>query len=138
MDFNIDSAGILIGYFTPILIGFFWAILFLQSGLDKIFDWKGNLEWLTGHFAQSSLSSLVKPMFGILTMIEILAGLVSGIGVVVYLFKEDSLIILLGLLLSTISLIMLFFGQRVAKDYPGAQTIAIYFGTALLSFMFLK
>ena len=26
------------------------AILFIQSALDKVFDWKGNLEWITGHF----------------------------------------------------------------------------------------
>ena len=31
------------------------AILFLQSGLDKALDWKGNLAWLTGHFAKSPL-----------------------------------------------------------------------------------
>ncbi|MEY4511892.1 MAG: hypothetical protein RLZZ450_4014 [Pseudomonadota bacterium] len=27
------------------------AILFLQSGIDKVVDRKGNVEWLTGHFS---------------------------------------------------------------------------------------
>ena len=27
------------------------SILFIQSGLDKVFDWIGNVEWLKGHFA---------------------------------------------------------------------------------------
>jgi hypothetical protein len=77
-------------------------------------------------------------MLGVLTIIELIAGAISAIGVVVFWIKEDGFLIVLGLVLSTISLIMLFFGQRIAKDYPGAQSIAIYFGIALLSFMFLK
>ena len=35
------------------------AILFLQSGLDKVFDWKGNLDWLTGHFAKTFMGRMV-------------------------------------------------------------------------------
>jgi len=95
-------------------IGIFWAILFLQSGFDKVFDCKGNLDWLKGHFSKSPLASFVVPML-----------------------YEIQFYIALGLTLSTLSLIMLFFGQRIAKDYPGAQSIAIYFGIALLSFLFL-
>ena len=41
--------------FATILV----AILFLQSGLDKIFNYKGNLEWLTSHFAKSPLGGTV-------------------------------------------------------------------------------
>ncbi|MDA8693415.1 DoxX family protein [Saprospiraceae bacterium] len=136
MDLNITGAVINLIAITS--IGTFWAILFLQSGLDKIFDWKGNLEWLTGHFAESPLASLVKPMLLLITIFELLSGAISGIGVAVFWIKEDGFLILLGLILSIISLTMLFFGQRVAKDYPGAQSIAIYFGIALLSLMFLK
>jgi hypothetical protein len=136
MDINITGATIDLIVITS--IGIFWSILFLQSGLDKVFDWKGNLEWLIGHFAKSPLASFVKPMLGVLTIIELIAGAISAIGVVVFWIKEDGFLIVLGLVLSTISLIMLFFGQRIAKDYPGAQSIAIYFGIALLSFMFLK
>ena len=65
-------------------IGIFWAILFLQSGFDKVFDWKGNLEWLKGHFSKSPLASFVAPMLGVLTVIEILAGLSSAIGVIAF------------------------------------------------------
>ena len=35
------------------------AILFIQSGLDKVFDWKGNMDWLTGHFSKTFLSGFV-------------------------------------------------------------------------------
>jgi hypothetical protein len=121
-----------------VVIGIFWAILFLQSGLDKVFDWSGNLSWLKGHFSKSFLASLVTPMLATLTLVEIAAGAVSLIGAIQVLVYGDSSLLLLGLALSILSLIMLFFGQRIAKDYPGAQSIAIYFGIALLSFLFLK
>lgn len=122
----------------PSFIGIFWAILFLQSGLDKVFDWKGNLGWLKGHFAKSPLASLVTPMLGTLTIIELVAGVVSAIGVVQLWISGSIQFLFYGLLLSMLSLIMLFFGQRIAKDYPGAQSIAIYFGIGLLSFIFIK
>ena len=38
----------------------FLAILFLQSGIDKIIDFKGNLGWLQGHFAKSPLAGQVR------------------------------------------------------------------------------
>ena len=48
---NIDSLSLM-----QIFAVSFLAILFLQSGLDKVFDWKVNLEWLKGHFADSILA----------------------------------------------------------------------------------
>jgi len=42
-----------------ILVAAFLAILFLQSGIDKIVDRRGNLEWLKGHFAKSALAGVV-------------------------------------------------------------------------------
>jgi hypothetical protein len=41
------------------LAALFLGVLFLQSGLDKVTDRKGNLKWLTGHFAKSPLSGVV-------------------------------------------------------------------------------
>ena len=44
----------LLGYsiieLVQILIGGFLGICFIQSGLDKVTDWKGNLSFLTDHF----------------------------------------------------------------------------------------
>ena len=61
------------------LISVFFAILFIQSGLDKVFDWKGNLEWLTGHFANSFLSKTVPLLLVTLTVVEA-AGVISAVG----------------------------------------------------------
>jgi hypothetical protein len=39
-----------------VFVSAFLAILFLQSGIDKIVDRRGNFEWLKGHFAKSPLA----------------------------------------------------------------------------------
>jgi hypothetical protein len=39
----------------------FLAILFLQSGIDKIVDRRGNFEWLKAHFAKTPLTGIASP-----------------------------------------------------------------------------
>ncbi len=103
------------------------GILFLQSGIDKIVDRKGNVEWLTGHFAKSPLASQVVPMLSVITLIETAAGALSATGVFTMLFTGSRLLAGLGALLSILALLMLFFGQRLAKDYAGAAVLVPYF-----------
>jgi hypothetical protein len=107
------------------------AILFLQSGIDKIVDRKGNVEWLTGHFSKSILASQVVPMLSVITVIEVAAGALSAVGVVVMLVNGSRFPASLGALLAVAALLMLFFGQRVAKDYAGAAALVPYFILAL-------
>ncbi|MEJ2163391.1 MAG: DoxX family protein, partial [Robiginitalea sp.] len=67
---------------AEILLLIFLIITFLQSSLDKVFDWKGNLSWLKDHFAQSSLRQIVPAMFFIITITELAAGILSALGLV--------------------------------------------------------
>ena len=120
-----------------IAIGIFWMLLFLQSGLDKVFDWKGNVGWLKGHFSKSFLSGIVTPMLVFLAIVEILAGLACGAGVFQVVISGSTYWLSVGMVLTLVSLLMLFFGQRIAKDYEGAKTIAIYFGVALISILMI-
>ena len=46
-------------YLLQAFVSAFLAILFLQSGIDKVVDRRGNLEWLKGHFAKSPLAGMV-------------------------------------------------------------------------------
>lgn len=105
----------------------FLAILFLQSGVDKIVDRKGNLEWLTGHFARSPLASFVGVMLGIVTVVELAAGLLSALGVAVLWLSGSRMLGALGACAAVLSILMLFFGQRLAKDYAGAAALVPYF-----------
>ena len=119
--------------FTQLALTTFWAIVFVQSGLDKVLDRKGNLSWLKGHFKDSPLAGMVPLLLSILTIVELTAGILCVIGVVQILISDDLAFAQYGIQLSTVALLMLFFGQRLSKDYAGAAVIATYFAVALLS-----
>ncbi|MET0751745.1 MAG: DoxX family protein [Pyrinomonadaceae bacterium] len=112
------------------------AILFIQSGLDKVFDWKGNLEWLTGHFSKTFLSQTVPPMLATITLMELVTGFLSAFGLVYFLATGSLRLIFYASVLGAASVVALFFGQRVAKDYPGAAVLIPYF-ILLLILMYL-
>jgi len=103
------------------------AICFLQSGIDKIVDFKGNLAWLTGHFAKTPLRGQVAPMLVVVTVLECAAGLLCAIGMVQIALDGRETIALYGAELAALNIVMLFFGQRMAKDYAGAATLVSYF-----------
>ncbi|WP_437396070.1 DoxX family protein [Flagellimonas lutimaris] len=109
-----------------ILLLVFLTITFLQSGIDKILDWKGNLEWLTGHFAKSIFKGTVPVLLSIILVLEMLSGILSGVGVFQFVIDGESSYGFYGAILAAITLLMLLLGQRVAKDYAGAQTIVVY------------
>jgi hypothetical protein len=124
-------------WFARLAVTAFFAIAFGQSAADKWVDSKGNLDFLQGHFASSPLRSLVGVVFWTITVIESAAGVLCGIGAVLVLVGAGTGVALLGLVASTISLLCLFFGQRLAKDYAGAVVLASYFAVALLGLALL-
>ena len=105
----------------------FMAILFLQSGLDKVMNKKGNLEWLSSHFANSPFKNFVPVLFFAITVVELLSGILNFLGVIVLLLEGSSSLAIYGTTLASVALIMLFLGQRIAKDYVGAQSLVSYF-----------
>jgi uncharacterized membrane protein YphA (DoxX/SURF4 family) len=124
-------------YLLQLLVSAFLAILFLQSGIDKIVDRQGNLSWLSGHFAKSPLARMVPLLFSVLTIIEVSAGLLSGIGFLALLFEHNPIIALYGAVVSAIAILCLFFGQRMAKEYAGAAVLVPYFLLALVAIYLL-
>lgn len=114
-----------------VLVSAFLAILFLQSGIDKVVDRGGNLEWLRGHFAKSPLAGAVPLLVAAITILELAAGALSAIGCALIILRHDSAFAFYGATISAVSIIALFFGQRMAKDYAGAATLVPYFLLAL-------
>ncbi|MCP4974517.1 MAG: DoxX family protein [Maribacter sp.] len=123
---------------TEILLLFFLVITFVQSGLDKIVDWGGNLSWLKGHFAESPLKNIVPWLLGIILVIEVIAGMLCAIGIYQFVSLGESALAFYGAILACAALLMLLFGQRMAKDYDGARTIAIYFIPAIFLVFLLQ
>ena len=124
-------------YVMQILTAAFLAILFLQSGTDKIVDRRGNLEWLKGHFAKSPLAGTVPALLICITILEVTAGLLSAIGCVLIIFLKNSTVAFYGAILSAAAIAALFFGQRVAKEYAGAAVLVPYFLLALIAIFLL-
>ena len=112
---------------VQILIGAFLGVAMVQSGVDKITDWKGNHSWLVSHFFNSFLAPFVTPMLGTVTALETIGGLLLLFGAGNGLINGDTYYVLCGLLVIAINLLALFFGQRIAKDYEGAAVLVNYF-----------
>ena len=115
----------------------FLAILFLQSGIDKIVDRRGNLEWLKGHFAKSALAGVVPAMLTTITILELAAGILSAIGCLFVLLSRDSTVAFYGAIISAIAIISLFFGQRMARDSAGAAVLVPDFLITLVAIYLL-
>src|SRR5881394_1369177 len=124
-------------YLLQILASAFLAILFLQSGIDKVADRRGNLEWLKGHFAKSPLAGVVPTLVTAITILELAAGVLSGVGCLTLIVLRDSTVAFYGAVISAVSIIALFFGQRIAKDYAGAAVLVPYFLLTLVAIYLL-
>ena len=110
-----------------LLILSFFSIVFIQSGLDKVFDHKGNLSFLRDLLGKFFNQSLITLSFISVTVLELFSGFLCLAGVFYTLFYDSSLIGLVGLIVGSVALLVLLFGQRVSKNYEGAKTITIYF-----------
>jgi hypothetical protein len=83
------------------------------------------------------MDSMVPLMLGLLTLIELAAGLLSGIGFLALIFAHESTIAFYGAIVSAIAIIALFFGQRMAKEYAGAAILIPYFLVTLVGIYLL-
>jgi uncharacterized membrane protein YphA (DoxX/SURF4 family) len=125
-------------YPAEVLILLFLTVTFIQSGADKLIDWKGNLSFIKEHFKNSPLKNSVPLLIGIILVIEIIAGVLMAVGVYQLYTSEAKEIALLGIELSAITLIFLLIGQRLAKDYAGAMSLAVYFIITLIGIFLLN
>ncbi len=118
-----------------ILIAIFIAIAFLQSGIDKLVDRNGNLDFLKVHFSKSIFGKMCPLLLTILTIFELLASLTLIYGVFYAFFAKTTLWIFYGFVITSITIIFLFLGQRIAKDYVGAADLVPYFVLIMLGIM---
>jgi hypothetical protein len=112
----------------------FFAVVFLQSALDKVLDRDGNLAYFRDHFKNSVFPDEMIPLLlSALAALEGLAGVLCGLGVLSGSFAHRGWGIAgLGVTVSALALLALLLGQRLAKDYAGAAVVAAYFAVALI------
>lgn len=123
---------------ASILILAFLAITFIQSGYDKLFHWKENLDFLKEHFAKTRLKNLVHLALLHLLVLELISGVLSVVGAIELFINNGRTFGLYGAVFSCITLLMMLFGQRLAKDYDGARTIVLYFIPAVMAVYWLN
>lgn len=121
-----------------VLVSAFLAILFLQSGLDKVLDWAGNKSYVSSVFEKTPLKRFSTLLLFTVTCTEVLAGVLCAAGVLAIIFTRSHTLAFGGAVLSSINIVNLFFGQRIAKDYAGAAGLVPYFLTTLAAIVLLS
>ncbi|WP_199912813.1 DoxX family protein [Aquimarina aquimarini] len=116
---------------VSITILLFLLITFLQSGIDKLTDWKGNLSWLKEHFSATFMRDMIPLLLAIVLVIEVVTAICCIVGIYELIVANHKVYAITAMFLGCITLLMLLFGQRVAKDYQGALTITCYFIVAV-------
>ena len=123
---------------ASILLLLFLAATFIQSGYDKTMYWKDNLSWLTSHFSKTPIKDMVPFSLMMILILELVSGVLCIAGVLQLLINNGRTVGLYGAVFSSITLLFLLIGQRMAKDYDGARTIAIYFIPAIMAVHWLS
>lgn len=123
---------------ASVLVLAFLALTFIMSAHNKIFYWNENMSWLKPHFEKTFLKKQVAVATAVLVVLELAAGILSLLGIIELYRNGGRIFGYYGAVFSCISLLFMLFGQRLAKDYDGARTIAIYFIPAVLAVFWLS
>ncbi|HTG64893.1 MAG TPA: hypothetical protein VL859_00810 [Flavobacterium sp.] len=123
---------------ASLLLLVFFGITFLQSSYEKLFYWEDNVNWLKEHFAKTKLKNHVKLALANLVVMELISTVLCFVGCIELWVNNGRIFGYYGALFSAITLLMMLFGQRLAKDYDGARTIVIYFIPAVLAVYWLN
>ena len=107
----------------------------MQSGLDKILDRKGNLEFFKAHFSNTILKNFTTLLLSILTILELIGALMLIYGIYFAFAYRTTLWIFYGFVVLALTLTFLFAGQRISKDYLGAADLVPYFILIILGIM---
>ena len=58
---------------VQILVSVFFSIVFFQSGIDKVIDREGNIDFFNEHFKKTPIKKIVPFILTILTILELIA-----------------------------------------------------------------
>lgn len=118
-----------------LLVLTFFLIVFIQSGLDKVLDYNGNLSFLNGLLGGFFSRSLIAVSLVSVTILELTSGILCLLGIISFFIEGSTFIGLIGLIVGSFALLVLLFGQRVSKNYEGAKTITIYFTLSVIGIL---
>ena len=120
---------------VQILSSIFFAIVFFQSGIDKVMDRKGNINFFENHFKNTLFHKIYAQALTALMLLELIAASLCAYGCIYSIVYKNTDFIFYGLLVTSFILLSLLLGQRIAKDYVGAADITIYFILCIITIM---
>ena len=120
---------------VQILSSIFFAIVFFQSGIDKVIDRKGNINFFENHFKNTLFHKIYAQALTALMLLELIAASLCTYGCIYSIVYKNTDFIFYGLLVTSFILLSLLLGQRRAKDYVGAADITIYFILCIITIM---
>ncbi len=124
--------------FAAVFVSGFLAVYFLQAGLDRVLDRKSNLMRFRVAFDQSPMRRPAGWWLTFLTIGEMFAGVFSAAGCLTLVFTRSRDMAFGGAVLGAMSLIFLFFGLRLGRDYGSASQLVPYFVTCLAALVLLS
>ena len=110
-----------------ILVLLFLLITFTLSFIEKISDWKGNVNFIKEHLKNTIFKNHIPLLLLIIVILEITAIIFMAFGIFEIIAYNNFVFGFYGLLLCAVILIFLLVGQRLAKDYVGATSLTVYF-----------
>ena len=120
---------------VQILSSIFFAIVFFQSGIDKVIDKKENINFFENHFKNTLFHKIYAQALTALMLLELIAASLCAYGCIYSIVYKNTDFIFYGLLVTSFILLSLLLGQRIAKDYVGAADITIYFILCIITIM---
>ena len=76
---------------------------------------------------------MVPLLVTLITILEVSGGILSAIGCFLIVVTHDPTVSFCAAIISALSILGLFFGQRMAKDYAGAAILVPYFLLTLVA-----
>ena len=126
----------LLASILPSVILLFQILVLGQSGVDKLLNYKGNLDYFKSQFQNSPLSFIVGLLFPIVLLLETGSALVSVLGLFsLYTASFSTSYMKFAFGLSALTFVCLIFGQRMAKDYAGASGVVAYLIVSLIGLL---
>jgi hypothetical protein len=124
-------------WFAQVVTSTFLAVLFLQSGLDKLLDWSRNKHDFFTFLGESSLKRFAAVLLGVVTMMEMATGIFSAAGAISVFLAQSTGLAWVGACLAALTMLTLFFGQRLRRDYAGAASSVPYFLASVVAVVVL-
>ena len=112
---------------TELLILTFLVITYGISLIEKFADWKGTVAYIRATFENTFVSSFIKPLLAILVFLETITLFFLTVGLFQLFRGNENENALIGCTYSCYTILYMLIGQRVAKDYQGATSLAVYF-----------